>query len=260
MSYKTKSKLKVTDPNEPPTKKKISFSNLFKSKDLKKDVYDGRSKEELLKAYKSKVSSYADLKGPQEFYDVKDGNKVKKIISPGTPGVGGYKEIGQGKFKKSQEAKETDAYKKGLKLKEHRKQKLKAGAKEAGEIALDAIAPVVPFLGKRRTFNVGAGGAYSNWRPGTAAAAGSDGGGDTYNKHGRMTLRKWHKFKKQNYSTEQRKYNTVAHIRNKGIIGGATGLMTFGGGSDHGDKNQARVKKAYKFMATKAKDIISKIN
>ena len=46
----------------------------------------------------------------------------------------------------------------------------------------------------------------------------------------------------------------------EGIIGGATGLMTFGGGSDHGDKNQARVKKAYKFMATKAKDIISKIN
>ncbi len=108
MTYKTKFKFQVIDPTEPLTKKKFSFSNFFKSKDLKKDVYDGRSKEELLKAYKSKVSSYSDPSGPQTFYDVKDGKNIKKVISPGTPGVGGYNEIGQGKFKKSQEAKETD--------------------------------------------------------------------------------------------------------------------------------------------------------
>ena len=136
--------------------------------------------------------------------------------------------------------------------------KLSKTSKKIGSTALDIIAPLVPGLGRKRTFVL------EDQQEGSNHVIGS---GSGFNErvdrpinprtgNERFRFGEYQRFKKEKYTTEQRASNIKANVRNKGMLGTIAGLTTFGSGFKHGEKNQKIAKDLFKKGIKKIKRII----
>ena len=137
--------------------------------------------------------------------------------------------------------------------------KFKETSKKAGGKALDIIAPLVPGLGRKRTFVSGAQQEGSNHVIGSGSGFNEKVDVPTNPRTGNERFRfgEYQRFKKEKYTPEQRSYNIKANVRNKGMLGTIAGLTTFGSGFKHGEKNQKIVKDLIKKGVKKIKRIIN---
>lgn len=182
-----------------------------------------------------------DMTGPQSIRQVRN-NRVQDVtITPGSPGKTGYvpketgtsmKDIKKTEGYKSQQAFEIKQRKKAdrsKKIKEVGKATGKA-AKEVGEKALDIVSPLVPGLGKRRTFVSGRRDANARMVLGSGAAFNEavDKPINPRTQGERFRFGEWQRYKRDAYTPKERRYNIAANIRNKGIVGTGLGLMGHG--------------------------------
>lgn len=201
------------------------------------------------------------MQGPQVIRKEDDGIVKKVLITPGSPGATGYKPIEEGTSLR--DIKKTAGYKKQAqfeieqKEKASRQKKIKEVgkatgkvAKEVGEKALDIVSPLVPGLGKRRTFVSGRRDANARMVLGSGAAFNEavDKPINPRTQGKRFRFGEWQKYKKQVYTPQQRRYNIMANVRTKG--------MTYGGGAlvGHGkavDKGKITKMKDYSSIAGK---------
>ena len=137
--------------------------------------------------------------------------------------------------------------------------KFKEISKKAGSTALDIVAPIVPGLGRKRTFVSGAQQEGSNHVIGSGSGFNEKVDVPTNPRTGNERFRfgEYQRFKKENYTPEQRSYNIKANVRNKVMLGTMAGLTTFGSGFKHGEKNQKIVKDLIKKGVKKIKRIIN---
>ena len=187
------------------------------------------------------------MQGPQVFNKEDDGIVKKVLITTGSPGATGYKPISEGTSLK--DIKKTQGYKsqKALEFKQRKKainqEKIKqAGratskiAKEIGERALDIVSPLVPGLGKRRTFVKKSDGTPSRMVFGSGAAFNEavDKPVNPRTQGRRFRFGEWQKYKKQAYTTQERRYNIMANVRTKGMTYGSGALVGHGKAVDKG--------------------------
>lgn len=137
--------------------------------------------------------------------------------------------------------------------------KLSKASKKIGSTALDIIAPLVPGLGRKRTFVSGAQQEGSNHVIGSGSGFNERVDVPTNPRTGNERFRfgEYQRFKKEKYTPKQRAYNIKANVRNKGMLGTIAGLTTFGSGFKHGEKNQKIVKDLVKKGVKKIKRIIN---
>ena len=137
--------------------------------------------------------------------------------------------------------------------------KFKEISKKVGGTALDIAAPLVPGLGRKRTFVSGAQQEGSNHVIGSGSGFNEKVDRPTNPRTGNERFRfgEYQRFKKENYTPEQRSYNIKANVRNKGMLGTIASLTTFGSGFKHGEKNQKIVKDLVKKGVKKIKRIIN---
>ena len=137
--------------------------------------------------------------------------------------------------------------------------KLSKASKKIGSTALDIIAPLVPGLGRKRTFVSGAQQEGSNHVIGSGSGFNEKVDVPINPRTGNERFRfgEYQRFKRENYTPEQRAYNIKANVRNKGMLGTIASLTTFGSGFKHGEKNQKIVKDLIKKGVKKIKRIIN---
>ena len=182
-----------------------------------------------------------DMTGPQSIRQVRNSRVQDVTITPGSPGKAGYvpKETGTS----MKDIKKTAGYKKQAqfeikqKQKASRQEKIKEvgkatgkAAKEVGERALDIVSPLVPGLGKRRTFVSGRTDANARMVFGSGAAFNEavDKPTNPRTQGERFRFGEWQRYKRDAYTPKERRYNIAANIRNKGIVGTGLGLMGHG--------------------------------
>lgn len=182
-----------------------------------------------------------DMTGPQSIRQVRNDRVQDVTITPGSPGKTGYvpKETGTS----MKDIKKTAGYKKQTqfeikqKQKASRQEKIKEvgkatgkAAKEVGERALDIVSPLVPGLGKRRTFVSGRREANARMVFGSGAAFNEavDKPTNPRTQGERFRFGEWQRYKRDAYTPKERRYNIAANIRNKGIVGTGLGLMGHG--------------------------------
>ena len=182
-----------------------------------------------------------DMTGPQSIRQVRN-NRVQDVtITPESPGEAGY--IPEGTGTSMKDIKKTAGYKKQTqfeikqKQKASRQEKIKEvgkatgkDAKEVGERALDIVSPLVPGLGKRRTFVSGRREANARMVFGSGAAFNEavDKPTNPRTQGERFRFGEWQRYKRDAYTPKERRYNIAANIRNKGIVGTGLGLMGHG--------------------------------
>ena len=137
--------------------------------------------------------------------------------------------------------------------------KLSKASKKIGSTSLDIIAPLVPGLGRKRTFVSGAQQEGSNHVIGSGSGFNErvDRPINPRTSNERFRFGEYQRFKRENYTPEQRFNNIKANVRNKGMLGTIAGLTTFGSGFKHGEKNQKIVKDLVKKGVKKIKRIIN---
>lgn len=182
-----------------------------------------------------------DMTGPQSIRQVRN-NRVQDVtITPGSPGEAGY--IPEGTGTSMRDIKKTSGYKKQAqfeikqKQRASRQEKIKEvgkstgkAAKEVGERALDIVSPLVPGLGKRRTFVSGKTDANARMVFGSGAAFSEavDKPTNPRTDGRRFRFGEWQKYKRDTYTPKERRYNIAANIRNKGIVGVGVAAMGHG--------------------------------
>ncbi len=218
-----------------------------------------------------------DMTGPQSIRQVRN-NRVQDVtITPGSPGKAGYIPEGTGTsvrdIEETKSYKRQEAFEKKQKNRAYRSNKLKqvsekAGditkkfAKETGERALDIVSPLVPGLGKRRTFVRKSDGSQTRMVFGSGAAFSEavDKPVNPRTDSRRFRFGEWQKYKRDKYSSQQRRYNIAANVRNKGIVG--VGVAAMGHGrmmEKHGGPEKIFKLKDYKpFVGKMLKKGISK--
>jgi len=214
-----------------------------------------------------------DMTGPQSIRQVRN-NRVQDVtITPGSPGKSGY--IPEGTGTSMRDIKKTAGYKKQAqfeikqKQRASRQEKIKEvgkatgkAAKEVGERALDIVSPLVPGLGKRRTFVSGKTDANARMVFGSGAAFSEavDKPVNPRTDSRRFRFGEWQKYKKQTYTPKERRYNIAANIRNKGIVGAGVAAMGHGRMMEkHGGPEKIFKLKDYKpFVGKMLKKGISK--
>ena len=137
--------------------------------------------------------------------------------------------------------------------------KLSKASKKIGSTALDIIAPLVPGLGRKRTFVSGAQQEGSNHVIGSGSGFNErvDRPINPRTGNERFRFGEYQRFKREKYTHKQRASNIKANVRNKGMLGTIAGLTTFGSGFKHGEKNQKIVKDLVKKGVKKIKRIIN---
>lgn len=197
--------------------------------DIRKNIIKKKAKGKTMSTQEMKdiVSERfrESMKGPQVIRKQDDGMVKRVLITPESPGVGGYKPIEEGRSLRDIE-KKADRQKK---IREVGKATGKV-TKEVGEKALDIVSPLVPGLGKRRTFVRKSDGSQTRMVFGSGAAFNEAVDQPTNPRTGgkRFKFGEWQKYKRDTYSSQQRRYNIAANIRNKGIVGLGAGLIGHG--------------------------------
>ena len=146
-----------------------------------------------------------------------------------------------------------------IKTRRKPKSKLSKAVGKVGSGALDIIAPLVPGLGRKRTFVSGAQQEGSNHVIGSGSGFNErvDRPINPRTGNERFRFGEYQRFKRDKYTTGQRAYNIKANVRNKGMLGAIAGLTTFGSGFKHGEKNQKIVKDLIRKGAKKIKNRLS---
>lgn len=214
--------------------------------DIRKNIIKKKAKGETMSTQEMKdiVSERfrESMKGPQVITK-EDGGMVKRVlITPESPGEVGYKPIEE-EGRSLRDIKKTAGYRNQAKFeikqkeKADRQEKIKEVgkvtgkvAKEVGEKALDIVSPLVPGLGKRRTFVRKADGSQARMVFGSGAAFNEavDKPTNPRTDGKRFRFGEWQKYKKDTYTPKERRYNIAANIRNKGIVGLGAGLIGHG--------------------------------
>ena len=219
--------------------------------DIRKNIIKKKAKGETMSTQEMKniVSERfrESMKGPQIITKEDDGIIKKVLITTGSPGATGYKPIEEGTSLR--DIKKTARYKKQAQLeieqkeKASRQKKIKEvgkatgrAAKEVGERALDIVSPLVPGLGKRRTFVSGERDANARMVLGSGAAFNEavDKPINPRTQGRRFRFLEWQKYKKQAYKPQERRYNIMANVRTKGMIYGGGALVGHGKAVDKG--------------------------
>ena len=219
--------------------------------DIRKNIIKKKSKGKTMSTQEMKdiVSKRfrESTQGPQVFWKEDDGIVKKVLTTPESPGVAGYKPIEEGTSLK--DIKKTAGYKKQAqfeieqKEKASRQKKIKKvgeatgrAAKEVGERVLDIVSPLVPGLGKRRTFVSGERDANARMVLGSGAAFNEvvDKPINPRTQGRRFRFGEWQKYKKQVYTPQERRYNIMANVRTKSMIYGGGALVGHGKAVDKG--------------------------
>ena len=219
--------------------------------DIRKNIIKKKSKGKTMSTQEMKdivnERFRESMKGPQIIRKEDDGMVKKVLITPGSPGEVGYKPIEEGTslidIKKTAEYKKQAQLKIEQKEKADRQEKVKKvgknigkAAKEVGEIALDIVSPLVPGLGKRRTFVSGRRDANATMVFGSGAAFNEavDKPINPRTQGRRFRFGEWQKYKRDVYKPQERRYNIMANVRTKGMTYGSGALVGHGKAVDKG--------------------------
>ena len=237
--------------------------------DIRKNIAKNKAKDKNMSTQEMKYivnqRFRESMQGPQVIRKEDDGIVKKVLITPGSPGAAGYKPIEEGISLK--DIKKTAGYKRqaNLKISQRKKADKEAkikdigratgkAAKEAGKKALDVVSPLVPGLGKRRTFVSGRRNANARMVLGSGAAFNEAVDKPTNPRTGgeRFRFGEWQKYKRETYTPKERRYNIGANIRNKGLVGLGAALVGHGEmQKKHGGPEQIFKLKDYKPLVGK---------